>query len=245
MHPGAIPYFTQGDDFPFQYRRWWPRSFEWSPLQGVLTAAALRTDSPPKPEMRAQAAAGAQMAEGVEDVGVFPPLSEDMIGDRSQGFGLWTYPMIAWTRMRELSRDAGNATAELGLEIGSFNVAPPFAVSANRDVVQLFTEMGTPSWKFRVNTSVGAGTLTLNTLAGVSAPGTVNAIYHLMIVYVPGQYVQAYVDGVLGFEQTTNLPDVTQVNARGVGVYACHQGAVADVAGRFLYPTILTGGVVS
>lgn len=234
--------------FQFDFRRWWPHALEWAPLAGALVNGA-KVDSPPKMEMGVNVIGLPAIAEGVEDIGV----TGGAVGSRrdmtslfaSPNNGLFSHPLIAWTKLLIRSVDVGNTTMEFGIELGSFLIAPPFAATAIRDVIQLFTD-GAGTWKLRINNSVGP-VLSTDTLVGVDAGTSTTGTYHVMIVWEPTSAssgtVSAYINGVLGFQKTNNIPQQNKKQGHRLGVYACHQGAAVAGTAWFLNPTVLTAGI--
>ena len=241
--------------FSTEWYRNWPRSNLHFPAAGQVSANALRADLVPLISLTCVGGLGTnEIAESVETIGAFVPAvgnRPDMLRHSPSGTaGFWDRPMIAHVRVLERQRDAGNATVRIGMELGTYNTGvanfplPPFAALATRNVVQFWLDMApVPQWWLQVN-RVGAVRTTV-ALAGVTAPGTLNRPRRMTLAYNPGEYVAAYIDGVEGARITNpaQLPDTTNPDAWGLGIFALHQIAAVNIEGYFLQPTLLTLGI--
>lgn len=194
---------------------------------GQLTAGSGIVGAAPDGDFDTGAAAAAnRIAENVEGSG-------GLILDRSAGIKFWARPQIAWVLVEPFTLGAN--PARFGIEIGSFNQVPPFTnPRVGEQVMQLFGRfdpVNGDDWRLTVNNGTTPAQTTV-VLAGV-APLLIQRSYQLMLVYQPGAYVRAYVNGILGAEVTTVLPDQTAAENQYAGVFVTTEAAASRMRAFF------------
>jgi len=96
-----------------------------------------------------------------------------------------------------------NATAFVGVEIGTMDSAQPFPASPGHPVVQLRWNYGTQVWQLVSAAGDGTAAVIVPLVLG-SAQQTVNGGARVRLLYDPfARKIQAFVNGVLGAEMTT------------------------------------------
>jgi len=218
--------------------RWYP--FDTLMFNGLSSAGSTRSLASPIVSLYSGASTATPQSRGCESV------------ERKQGAAtsdIWTgldggnY----WSRAHHITCFCGAGTSSITPIGGRFyygiflelwnltNGLPPLPATPIRPVVLLrYARNGlleaSPDERFELVTAVGDGvTASLVTrLTGV--PGPISDLsasartQRFEIFYEPGQYVEAYIDGILGARVTSPIPDPTNVpvstqNLAGIGTW--------------------------
>lgn len=123
-----------------------------------------------------------------------------------------------------------SATSRAGVGLGAYTVVPPEPATTAINLVRLYYRADTLQWELLTHKGDGASAAVVTALSGVANP--VNGrCSKVRIEHNPGQYVRAYVGGILGAEVASDflLPPAANAFASCVSMFVESGSASANV----------------
>lgn len=120
-----------------------------------------------------------------------------------------------------------SGTSRSGIGMGAYAVVPPNPATTNNNLIRLYWRADNNTWELLTHKGDGVATAVITNVTGVAAP-VIGRCSKLRIEHNPGQYVRAYINGILGAEAASNfkLPPAANAFACMVSMF-CESGSAS------------------